>query len=89
MYPSGYGVHDICKSNAGYLELCVLLMLPLPLTLAISGATSRVFDYTLRAKLSGALQCQVGLRDDTDQLPMLSTTTRITVNTSETLHHMN
>ena len=56
--------------------------------LAISGATSRVFEDTLRAKLSGALQCQVGLRDDTDQLPMLSTTTKVTVDTSETLHEL-
>ncbi|CAI8020928.1 hypothetical protein GBAR_LOCUS12467 [Geodia barretti] len=44
---------------------------------AINGATESVYC----ANSSGSFNCQVGLRDHPEQLPMLSSTTRVSINT--------
>jgi hypothetical protein len=47
---------------------------------AIRGATSEVYRAILKTRMSGSFYCQVSLRDDPGQLPMLSSSTRVSVN---------
>ena len=46
---------------------------------AITGATDTVYS----TKTPGSYYCQVGLRDHPEQIPMRSTTTRVSINTSQ------